>query len=148
MTIYADTSFLVSLLYSKEKHHAAARGFFLNQPGAEWLTSQWSRHETVNSLRQLCRDSAGPTPPQIEAVRRMFKHLHKRGPFLKIDADMESAVTESERISTMFGTQLKMRSADVLHIGILDELQAELFVTRDKDQFALAQAMNFKSVLI
>lgn len=148
MTIYADSSFLVSLLYSKERHHAAARAFFLNQPGAEWLTSQWSRLETVNSLRQLCRDQSGPTPPQIEAVRRMFKHLHKRGPFLKIDADMESATVESERISTMFSTQLKMRSADVLHVGILDELQADLFVTRDKDQFALAQAMNYKSTLV
>lgn len=148
MTIYADTSFLVSFLYSKEKHHASARSFFLSQPGAEWLTSQWSRLETVNSLRQLCRDSAGPQPPQIEAVRRMFKHLHKRGPFLKIDADMESAIAESERISTMFGTQLKMRSADVLHVGILDELQADVFVTRDRDQFTLAQAMNFKSVLV
>jgi predicted nucleic acid-binding protein len=54
MTIYADTSVLVSYLYPGDAQHARARGFFRQQSGADWITSPWSRFETINTLRQLC----------------------------------------------------------------------------------------------
>lgn len=59
MRIYADTSFLVSLLCGTDKAHATSRAFFLSQHEAEWITSGWSQFETVNTLRQLCLATGG-----------------------------------------------------------------------------------------
>jgi hypothetical protein len=36
-----------------------------------------------------------------------------------------------------------MRSADTLHVALLEQLGPDLFVTRDKDRFDLAQARGF-----
>ena len=44
--------------------------------------------------------------------------------------------------------QMKMRSADVLHVALLEQITPDLFVTRDKDQHALAVNRAFKSRLL
>jgi hypothetical protein len=41
-----------------------------------------------------------------------------------------------------------MRSADVLHVALLEQIAPDLFLTRDGDQFALAQARGFKSLAV
>jgi hypothetical protein len=139
---------LVSLLYPGALTHAQTKAFFLSRSSDDWLTSQWSRFETVNALRQLCRDAAGPKPPVIEAIRRLFKYWHRRGPFMEWDADLELALQESNQISTSMATVEKMRSADVLHLGMMLELQPGLFVTRDEDQHQLALSIGFPSQLL
>ena len=47
------------------------------------------------------------------------------------------------KISAAFGATLRMRSADTLHVALLEQLNPDLFVTRDRDQFDLAQARGF-----
>jgi len=146
--IYADPSFLVSLLFARDRGHATARAAFLAQGAAEWLTSQWSLFETYNSLRQLCLRTAGPRPEVPEALRRYSKHLHVAGKFTQVDTDMTEALHECQQISTAHGSTLRMRSADVLHVALLEQLQPDLFVTRDDDQHALARARAFQSRLV
>ena len=41
-----------------------------------------------------------------------------------------------------------MRSADVLHVALLEQIEHDLFVTRDRDQHALAVSRAFKSQLL
>ena len=43
---------------------------------------------------------------------------------------------------------LRMRAADVLHVALLEEINPDLFVTRDKDQHALAVARAFPARLL
>lgn len=40
-----------------------------------------------------------------------------------------------------------MRSADVLHLAFLDQMDRDLFVRRDKDQHALALRIGFPAHL-
>lgn len=148
MRIYADTSFLVSLLCATEKSHAAARAFFVAHPGAEWVTSLWSQFETVNTLRQLCLASGGPKAEEVEAVRRLFKHWHTRGTFQLAETDLAEALTECQQLSAAAGNTQRMRSADVLHVALLEQITPSLFVTRDKDQHALAARRAFVSRLL
>lgn len=148
MRIYADTSFLVSLLYFQDTAHAAAKNFFLNQRTADWIASLWSEFETVNSLRQLCLIQNGPTPAEIEALRRLFKHQFTHGNFEREHVEMDEAIIECHTISAAHATAMRMRSADVLHIAILEQVTPDLFVTRDKEQHDLALARAFQSVLI
>ena len=148
MNIYADPSFLVSLLYCGDTAHKKAVTFFSAQSGAQWITSSWSHFETVNSLRQLCLSNPGPEPAKIEGVRRLFKHWHERGPFLLLETETNEAVLECQQLSGAHATRTRMRSADVLHVALLEQITPDLFVTRDKDQHELAVSRAFKSVLI
>lgn len=148
MRIYADSSFLVSCLYPPDKGHAAAKGFFNRHPGAEWLTTSWSQFETANSLRQLCLASNGPTPITAESIRRLFKHWHARGPFCLVETQLEEAMTECQQLSAAHGTAMRMRSADVLHVAFLEQINPDLFVTRDAEQFKLANQRALPAQLI
>lgn len=148
MRIYADTSFLVSLLYPNDRQHQACRAFFQPLAHEEWLTSAWSEFETANSLRQLCLDSAGPQPATIEAIRRLFKHWHTGGPFREVETSLEAAGREVRRMSATHATVLRMRAADALHVALLEEINPDLFVTRDRDQHALATARAFPTRLL
>jgi hypothetical protein len=42
--------------------------------------------------------------------------------------------------------RLKARSADTLHVAILEQINPDTFVSRDKDQIALANARGFRAV--
>jgi predicted nucleic acid-binding protein len=146
MRIYADTSFLVSFLFTKDKHQAEARHFFSKFEENEWLISEWSWIETVNSLRQLCRN--GLKSGAAEAIIRYFKHLHQAGPFERVNTRMDEALQDCVQLSAAHGSQLRMRSADVLHVALLEQIAPALFITRDKDQYALAKARAFPSTLV
>lgn len=44
-----------------------------------------------------------------------------------------------------FSVRQRMRSADTLHVAMLDQLLPDLLVTADGDQHALAVARGFRS---
>jgi predicted nucleic acid-binding protein len=58
------------------------------------------------------------------------------------------AVQDCGTISAAFGTQMRMRSADTLHIALLEQIEHDLFVTRDEEQFNLARRRGLKSKLL
>lgn len=148
MKIYADTSFLVSLLYPGDSAHQGVRTFFRQQPGAEWVTTDWSHFETVNSLRQLCLKIPGPKPATVEGIKRLFKHWHERGAFIMVETDWVEAMTAAQELSAVAGSSLRMRSADVLHVALLEQINPGLFVTRDQDQHLLAISRAFNAQLL
>jgi len=146
--IYADTSFLVSLLYPGDKKHGAAIAFFAKRQAEDWQTTDWSVFETLNTLRQLCLPQGGAQPHAIEAIRRLFKHWHRHGSFTHVETDLAAALAEAQQLSSAHGNQIRMRSSDVLHVAMLGELNSDLFVTRDKDQHALAVATGVNAQLL
>jgi predicted nucleic acid-binding protein len=148
MRIYADSSFLVSCLYPPDPGYPAAKAFFLRHAEEEWLTCSWSQFETINSLRQLSRHKPGPPTTLADALRRLFKHWHEAGSFSFEETDTDEAVIEAAQISAAVGSRVRMRSADVLHVALLEQINPDLFVTRDKDQFALAKARAFPAKLV
>lgn len=145
MTIYPDTSFLVSFLAGWERHHALAMAWFRPRSEAEWLISPWAEFETLNTLRQMCREPNGPPPNRVEAVRRYWRHLFRAGPFVRRPVDWLATMAGCQELSAAFSVRQRMRSADTLHIAILDQILPDLFVTSDDDQHALALARGFES---
>jgi predicted nucleic acid-binding protein len=146
MRIYADPSFLVSWLYSADKQNRRARAWFTAHQTADWILSDWSRFETLNSLRSLCLQTNGPKPEQIEALRRYFNHLTYHGPFDYERVDWQEVMRDCNQVSTAFAGRLKARAADTLHVAILEQVNPDLFVSGDQDQIALAQARGFQAV--
>jgi len=90
-----------------------------------------------------------PHPPRrelIQALRRYFSQLLQAGPFEFASVDWDEVLKDAHQISAGFATRLKARSADTLHVAILEQLNPDLFVSGDKDQLALATARGFRSV--
>ncbi|PWU12212.1 MAG: hypothetical protein C5B50_21785 [Verrucomicrobia bacterium] len=145
MTIYADTSFLISFLYPGDRHHGAIRHYCEHQaPPADWLISVWSQFEAINSLRQLCLSRPGPSRQMIEGIRLLFKQWLRKGPFELVRVNLDDALIDCAKISAGFGATMRARSADTLHVAILEQLNPDLFVTRDRNQFDLAVARGFR----
>jgi predicted nucleic acid-binding protein len=146
MRVYPDTSFMVSWLYPRDVHHGRARAWFMQHAAADWVVSPWTEFETINSLRQLCLRSPGPRPAQVEAARRLFKHLFNAGPLKRQAADWLEALADCHQISAAFGTRHKCRAADTLHIALLEQTNPDLFVSGDQDQVDLAAARGYQAV--
>jgi predicted nucleic acid-binding protein len=147
MTIYPDASFLVSWLYTPDPLNAKARGWFANHQADDFLVSDWARFETINTLRDLCLRPRPPKPELIEALRRYFSHLMRVGPFEFVAVDWDEVLKDAHQVSAGFAARLKARSADALHVAILEQLNPDLVVSGDKDQLALVTARGFQSAL-
>jgi predicted nucleic acid-binding protein len=146
MTIYPDASFLVSWLYKPDPLNAKARVWFAQHQADDFLISDWSRFETINTLRDLCLRPHPPKQELIEALRRYFSHLLQVGPLEFTAVDWDAVLKDAHQISAAFAARLKARSADALHVAILEQLNPDLFVSGDKDQLRLATARGFRSV--
>jgi hypothetical protein len=107
------------------------------------ITSPWSQFETINTLRQLCLHRPGPDRKVIEAIRLLFKHWHRNGPFHLERLSLDDALVDCAKISAAYGATFRMRSADTFHVALLEQLNPDLFVTRDRDQLDLARARGF-----
>jgi hypothetical protein len=59
---------------------------------------------------------------------------------------IKEALRDANQISAGFATRLKARSADTLHIAILEQINPDTFVSGDRDQVALAKARGFQAV--
>jgi predicted nucleic acid-binding protein len=145
MTIYPDASFLVSWLYTPDPLNTKARSWFASHQADDFLVSDWARFETINTLRDLCLRPHPPRTELIEALRRYFSHLLIKGPFEYVAVDWDDVLRDAHQISAGFAARLKARSADVLHVAILEQINPDLFVSGDKEQLALAIARGFQS---
>jgi hypothetical protein len=68
------------------------------------------------------------------------------GPFEFAAVDWDEALQDAHQISAGFAARRKARSADVLHVGMLEQINPDLFVSGDKDQLILATVRGFRSV--
>jgi predicted nucleic acid-binding protein len=146
MRIYADPSFLVAWLYSQDVNNRKARTWFASHQSAVWVLSDWSRFETLNTLRGLSLRPKGPRPEVAEALRRYFNHLLYHGPFEYERVDWSEVIRDSNQISVGFASRLKARSADTVHVAILEQVNPDMFVSGDQDQIAVAAGRGFRAV--
>ena len=146
MRVYADASFLVSWLYKGDPNNGKARTWFTAHQSDDWIISDWSLFESINSLRALCRASGGPRRELIEGLRRYFKHLLRAGPFQWERIDWDEVIKDANQIRAAFAARQRARAADILHVAILEQVQPDVFVSGDRDQILLARARGFNAV--
>jgi hypothetical protein len=79
-------------------------------------------------------------------LRRYFSHLLQVGPFEFAAVDCDEVLKDAHQISAGFAARLKARSADTLHVAMLEQLNPDLFVSGDQDQLTLATARGFRSM--
>lgn len=81
------------------------------------------------------------TPEVYEA-----NHLLYHGPFDYERLDSQEVIRDSNQISAGFAARLRRRSAGILELAILEQVNPDIFVSGDKDQIALAKARGCQAV--
>jgi predicted nucleic acid-binding protein len=145
--IYADTSFLLALRVRRDNFHQKALDFCEARQDEDWLWSPWHRVEVFNSVRQLVRH---PDPARrliLTEARYLIRRLEadvRLGYLTHLEADWRDVLRTANEISIAHGFNIACRAPDLLHVAYASELEAEVFVSLDEDQLALAEAAGLK----
>jgi predicted nucleic acid-binding protein len=140
LTIYADTSFFVSV-YVEDSHSAAADRLLSSAPPI-WFTplhlAEWS-HAIA---QQIFRGQMSVTEAE-----RVFRELEsdRLGGLWNGIALPEKAFELCADLARRHGSKLGVRTLDSLHVACALELKAERFWTFDERQAKLAKAEGLKT---
>jgi predicted nucleic acid-binding protein len=147
--IYADSTFIVACKVREDNFYRVAEDFFEAHQDETWLWSPWHRIEVFNTIRQLTRHPEAARRlhlPDAKALIRRLEEDVRAGYFEHAEADWRNVLRTANEISANHGFGLPCRSADLLHVAYAKELSAEMFVSFDDDQLALANAAGLKTI--
>jgi predicted nucleic acid-binding protein len=137
LSVYADSSFLVST-YVTDRHSHDARQALKNRPRL-WLTplhrAEWANAVAQHVFRKsLTNIQAKQTYGDFERDRNAGLWLEVELPLAVFDVCAELSRTYTPRLGT--------RTIDTLHVAAALELKAERFWTFDDRQKKLAKAVG------
>jgi predicted nucleic acid-binding protein len=136
VSAYADTSLLVSLYASDSNSDAAAAS--LRQLKNLIVVTPFGESEFVNSieLRVFRKETS---VHQAENSLQDFQRDIDAGAFIVGRPVPANAYERAMLLSRRYTRQIGVRGMDVIHVAIALELNAELFLTFDKNQANLAR---------
>ncbi len=139
VTIYADTSFFVSL-YIPDRHTAEVERRLSSRPSL-WMTPLHVA-ECTHAIEQHVFRKAITRSEANRALRRFHEY---RGLGLWRETSIPDRAFEvCAQLAQRYGARLGVRTLDTLHVASAVELRAEQFWTFDWRQAKLAQAVGLK----
>ena len=140
MSVYADTSFFVSM-YVADRHSATADKLFISRPRL-WFTPLHSAEWVHAITQQVFRGAMSAADAQ--RVSDEFEADCSAG--LWVEAAMPEQVFEvCSDLARRHGPRLGVRTLDSLHVASALLLKAERFWTFDERQAKLAKAEGLKT---
>ena len=135
MSVYADTSFLVSLYVLDANSEKAAS--HMQQAKLPFLLTTFGELELTNaiSLRLFRREL---TPSKVKAARALVQKDLMDGVLLAKPMTMNN-FEKAMRMARGRTPQLGTRTLDILHVASALELKAEMFYTFDHNQARLGK---------
>jgi predicted nucleic acid-binding protein len=140
LSIYADTSFFVSL-YLPDRHSTEAQARMTQRPSL-WLTPL-HRAEWAHAVFQHVFQRAISTK-EAKQVLRYFEHDRKLGLWVEISVP-DTAFETCAELARRYVARLGTRTLDGLHVASALELKAESYWTFDDRQAKLAKAEGLKT---
>lgn len=140
MSIYADTSFLVSI-YLPERNSSEAQRWLASESGL-WVTPLHVAEWTHAIEQQVFRKQL--PPDEALSLHRMFKQHRENGSWQEV-ALPEFAFVRCTELGRLHCSRLGLRTLDTLHVASALELRASAFWTFDDRQAALAKAEGLQT---
>ena len=143
MSAYCDTSYLVAL-YVPNDHTAAALRHRGSQPQESIAFTPLHRLELRTVVRQcvyahLISEADG---------KRILRHIDedlKDGTLLHEPLEWTETLRRAEAIAARRAMVLSCRSLDLWHVAVACEMEADGFITFDRDQCALAKVEGLRA---
>ena len=148
--IYADTSFLLAIRVPSDTFHEVALRYYEANQESVWLWSPWHRVEVFNSLRQLVRHPEAKCRISLSEAKSLIHRMEtdvRLGYFTHLEADWRDVLRTANEISIAHALETPCRASDLLHVAYANELAAELFVSFDEEQVALAKGSGLRTNL-
>jgi len=141
LTVYLDTSFLVSL-YTQDAHsHRAAS--YITKAAAPFPLTGFLRAETTNAIELRIFRGEITAFQASQALGDLTSDLNTS---LYYEAPMPPDVYETaQRLSRKHTATLGSRTLDILHVASALVLKADAFYTFDRRQARLARAAGVKT---
>lgn len=140
MTIYVDTSFLVSL-YALDSNSAPAVAL-MSKSSDRHIISSFAELETRNALQlRVFRKEIGAQ--QAKASWEDFQRDLRSGTF-ELRALPDRAFEKAHELSKKTTARLGTRTADLLQVAAALEMEADCLYSFDQQQRKLAQAVRLK----
>jgi predicted nucleic acid-binding protein len=140
LSIYADTSFLISL-YSLDANSAAAAQTMRVSTGERYVTVL-GELEVVNAL-QLRVFRKELSASQVQSSLHDFERDMRDGVFL-LRPLAEQVFERAHQLARQTTARLGTRTADLLHVASALELHADYLYSFDQQQRKLAKAVKMK----
>jgi predicted nucleic acid-binding protein len=140
LSIYADTSFLISLYSPDVNSTAAARA--MRAPVAEHYITVLGELEVVNAL-QLRVFHKELSSSQVQSSSNDFERDLRDG-ILLLRPLTEQIFERARQLSRQTTARLGIRTADLLHVASAVELEAEYLYSFDRQQRKLARTLGLK----
>ncbi|MFP4364688.1 MAG: type II toxin-antitoxin system VapC family toxin [Spirochaetia bacterium] len=145
MKLYLDTSAYVKLYYPEPE--TSVLSIWLRLQQYKLLFNSFNELEMTNAFSQkLFRKEI--TPQMFMAWNRQLQQDKAKGILSVINLDWTDVFARSIQLSFDYSSKLNTSSLDVVHVAAALQIGAELFVTNDRRQLALAReiGMNSKDV--
>jgi len=139
LSVYIDSSFLVSL-YIRDQHSHAAIGKMTSDP-AVWLTPLHVAEWTHAVEQHVFRRATSRT--EADQLYDRFQRHRESGLWVEV-AVPESSFDVCAQLARRHVAQSGVRTLDTLHVAAALELKAECFWTFDDRQAKLAKANGLK----
>ena len=140
MSIYADTSFFVSL-YVTDRHTAEAERKVVSRPFL-WMTplhvAEWTHAIELHVFRKVISRA------QANRLNDSFQEHRQRG-LWRETAVPERAFDTCAHLAARYAWRLGVRTLDTLHVACALELKVERFWTFDERQVKLAEAVGLRT---
>ena len=140
MSIYVDTSFLVSL-YLTDQHSPESRRRIISAPSI-WFTPLHNAEWTHALGQHVFRGQLSLSESQ-RMHERMEDH-QRTGRWILLPMP-EDAFDVCAELARRYGPKLGVRTLDSLHVACALELKADRFWTFDERQAKLAKAEGLKT---
>jgi len=139
LTVYADSSFFVSL-YLEDEHSSTAEQ--LVKSGTRLWFTPLHYAECTHAVAQQVFHKNLPAAHALQA----YRHLEKdRAAGLWLEVELPESVFDlSADLARRHGPRLGVRTLDSLHVACALQLEAQQFWTFDERQAKLAKAAGLK----
>jgi predicted nucleic acid-binding protein len=138
LSVYADTSFLVSL-YAPDVNSAAAVALMRRLP-LPIMISHFGELEFINATQLRLFRNELPSA-KVRAAYAAFRD-DVAGGVVSLVPTTEAIYAEARRISLRWSRMLGTRTVDVMHVASALVLRADAFHTFDERQRRLARAVK------
>jgi predicted nucleic acid-binding protein len=141
VSVYADTSFLFSLVVSD--HNTPAVAAYVRAHRHPLIITPLQRCELGNAIR-LAVFRKHIDKAACNAVLTQIETLFTVGKFLYTPPTWTDVIAEADHLGALHTASLGVRTLDLVHVAAAVSLAAKDFLTFDTRQYAFAKAAGLR----
>ncbi len=145
--LFADTSFLCSLLRNDEHTGAAdaCRQRYLEPLAvSDWVVLEFEHAARLQTFRFLHDRTQGYSRGETERLLTTLLENISNGIFQVHPVDWAEVLAKASELSAAYTTRNGHRLTDTLHVATALRLQADFFLTFDSNQASLARHVGLR----